>query len=309
MKTCLFRSGLALLVVTLTACAVPAQDQTPDGQAAKEADVRRLIELTSPDSMLVAMLDQTIAQFSSVYEHFPPDFWQKFRDRVDYQALKDHIVSIYDTCFTHDEIRELIAFYSTPLGQKVLQVGPIVREEALAFGVRMGRKLAADILAEKESTNPDWTRYVSEDSSYSVLFPVAPTETMEPLGMLDASVDVHSSRVTLGNCAYFISYIDFPEDSTPIDSRQMLWSIGDDAAARMDGEVVADTAILLSDYPGREMTIIAADGGSIYRIRLYMVDRRMYELVSVTPISEFYTSQAIKFFHSFQLLSTQADAQ
>jgi hypothetical protein len=64
--------------------------------------------------------------------------------------LEDLVVPIYDRHFTLGEVNQLIAFYSTPTGKKVIAEMPGVMQESMAAGQKWGEALGAKIGAQLE---------------------------------------------------------------------------------------------------------------------------------------------------------------
>jgi hypothetical protein len=59
-------------------------------------------------------------------------FKTKFRARLNYNEMINEVTYIvYDKHYTLEEIKDLIAFYKTPTGQKVLKTMPVVAEAAM----------------------------------------------------------------------------------------------------------------------------------------------------------------------------------
>jgi len=48
-----------------------------------------------------------------------------FREHLSWSALEPEYVRVYSEVFTERELREMIAFYETPLGQKMLDKLPV----------------------------------------------------------------------------------------------------------------------------------------------------------------------------------------
>jgi uncharacterized protein len=59
-------------------------------------------------------------------------------------AFDDEMVRLYQETFTESELREIVAFYKTPIGQKTLQKLP----ELMQKGVAVGQKLATEHMPE-----------------------------------------------------------------------------------------------------------------------------------------------------------------
>jgi hypothetical protein len=64
-------------------------------------------------------------------------------------------VGIYDKHFTEDEIKGLLQFYGSPLGQKVAVEMPKIGRETQAATRAASAKAAKDALAEMKQQNPE----------------------------------------------------------------------------------------------------------------------------------------------------------
>jgi hypothetical protein len=66
---------------------------------------------------------------------------------MSWPSLKDDMVKIYMTEFTEPELKELTAFYNTPLGKKTVQKMPAL----MAKGAEMGQKRVQEHLPELQA--------------------------------------------------------------------------------------------------------------------------------------------------------------
>ncbi|MFM2064659.1 MAG: hypothetical protein RLZZ507_4330 [Cyanobacteriota bacterium] len=64
--------------------------------------------------------------------------------------IKEYI-PLYDKYFTNEEIKALIAFYQTPIGQKTLAVTPQITQDSTEIGIKYGREAAQRALQKLES--------------------------------------------------------------------------------------------------------------------------------------------------------------
>ena len=103
-------------------------------QAATELiELLKLEEVTtqSIDMMMESMLaqDPALQDFRDVFEDF---FDQHFR----WDELEPEYVRIYADAYTESELRELIAFYQTPVGRKTVDLMPVLMRQGAAIGER-----------------------------------------------------------------------------------------------------------------------------------------------------------------------------
>jgi uncharacterized protein len=57
-------------------------------------------------------------------------------------------VELWASLMTAQELRDLRAFYATPLGRKLQEVTPAVASAAATFGMKWGQEVAASALAK-----------------------------------------------------------------------------------------------------------------------------------------------------------------
>ncbi len=131
-------------------------------EPAKAADIRRLLDLTGVNALITQTMDameKTIKPL--VVNSFPPGeyrkklidlFFERFRSKADPHHFLDLAVPIYDKYLSHEEIKGLIQFYETPLGQKTLSVLPRLsgelRDEGKKWGEGLGRESMREVLSE-----------------------------------------------------------------------------------------------------------------------------------------------------------------
>jgi hypothetical protein len=62
-------------------------------------------------------------------------------------SVMPRVVDIYVKHFTHDEVRALLDFYTTPVGRKVIKVMPMLAQESSAVGQRWAEANMPHILS------------------------------------------------------------------------------------------------------------------------------------------------------------------
>src|SRR5438132_5288738 len=131
----------------------------------KEADIRSLMELPGARDMVADGANNAIEQareklLSTVPNNdkgqaFVNAFATSYEKRFDADQVTDELVSIYDKHFTEDEIKGLLQFYGSPLGQKVAMEMPKIGRETQAEVRAAAAKAAKDSLAELKQQNPE----------------------------------------------------------------------------------------------------------------------------------------------------------
>jgi len=102
----------------------PAKARSID--PAKEADIRSLLELVGAQD---AIEDAAGFANNDRAQAFVNNYLADFQRKFDAHAVHQELVGIYDRHFTDEEIKGLLEFYGSPLGQKVAAELPKINRE------------------------------------------------------------------------------------------------------------------------------------------------------------------------------------
>ena len=132
---------------------------------AKEADIRKLLELVGTKAIVSQTMDSMRKTIKPLLTNsLPPGeyreklvdlFFAKFTAKADVERLLDLAVPVYDRNLSHQEIRGLIEFYQTPLGQKAIATLPKVTAELQEQGRKWGEDVGKDCMVEVLSEHPE----------------------------------------------------------------------------------------------------------------------------------------------------------
>jgi hypothetical protein len=139
------RTSLTLLLLIAGFCTVVAQEQ-PVADTAKQQDILKLLRLSGSAELGLQAMDQIMMSFEEMFPDVPAGFWADFRNEAKAEDLLDMMVPIYDKYYTHDDIRDLIKFYESPIGQKMIETMPLVLQESMQAGQEWGRALSEKML-------------------------------------------------------------------------------------------------------------------------------------------------------------------
>jgi uncharacterized protein len=132
---------------------------------AKEADIRKLLELTGAK----AIESQTMSGMESgirplMTNSLPPGeyreklielFFEKFHTKAKMENLVNLSVPVYDKYLSDEEVKGLIQFYETPLGQKAVSVLPKMTQEIQQQGREWGQKMGRESMEEVLTEHPE----------------------------------------------------------------------------------------------------------------------------------------------------------
>jgi hypothetical protein len=142
--------------------AVPAQANSID--PAKEADIRSLMELLGVKDVLQESAAKSTEQYREALLASVPDndrgqafinsFMDAYQKKFNADDMTNELVAVYDKHFTEDEIKGLLQFYGSPLGQKYAEEMPKVSTEANAAGRAVSLRVARDVIQDLRKQYP-----------------------------------------------------------------------------------------------------------------------------------------------------------
>ena len=131
---------------------------------AKEADIRSLLELVGARDMVEDSMTRAAEQYREKLLETVPNNQQGqafvntvitgYEKRFDVDAVTEQLVSVYDKHYTDDEIKGLLQFYGSQLGQKVAAESPKISRELQETIRATSGKAAKDALLEVKQENP-----------------------------------------------------------------------------------------------------------------------------------------------------------
>ena len=155
MKRLLCILGLFILTAGLPAYA--SEELTPE----KKADIANLLSMTgvldTANVMANIISQQMISAIQSARPDISSDTFEVIREETrkavdeslsEQGGLIDLFVPIYNRNFTHNEIKQLISFYGTPLGKKIIKTMPGMMQECMVVGQQWGNQIGP-ILQER----------------------------------------------------------------------------------------------------------------------------------------------------------------
>jgi uncharacterized protein len=138
---------LALLLLSLT----PALAQSVDASA--EAAARELVATMNIQDQFKALLPMIMKSIKPAIVQNRPDVERDYDALVPVlmaglqarlSELSEAVVAVYASNFSAEELRAATAFYRTPSGQKFLLKMPIVTQQTMALGQKLGQSVAAE---------------------------------------------------------------------------------------------------------------------------------------------------------------------
>lgn len=139
----------------------------PEGvsiESAKEADIRSLMELVGARDAIQDATARGTEQFrenliasvpdSDRGQQFVNAFAANYQKKFNPDEVTNQLVAIYDKHFTDEEIKGLLQFYGSPLGQKFAAEMPKINTETQAMNRAVGTRVAKEVLQDLRKQYP-----------------------------------------------------------------------------------------------------------------------------------------------------------
>lgn len=166
----------AFLVATHEVWQNPAEAAPQQGNAAKQQEVRAAIDPAKEADLRALMellgvrdtAEQAAAEAAEHYRQtlsaslpdndsarqFVDSFVNHFQRRFNPNDVTDELVSIYDLHFNGEEIKGLLVFYGSPLGQKYAAELPKISGEAQGASRTISARVAQEVLQDLKRQYP-----------------------------------------------------------------------------------------------------------------------------------------------------------
>jgi uncharacterized protein len=145
---------LVVILLCVGSASVCAAQQSPADQPASKADIDRYYQTMHIREMTKSTMDAVSKQMRQMMHdqlqkvpNLPPDAEEKMNKMYDdmlknmpLDDILDAMEPVYQKHFTKGDIDSLIAFYSTPVGQKMLVELPTITQEAMQASSGIMRK-------------------------------------------------------------------------------------------------------------------------------------------------------------------------
>jgi uncharacterized protein len=156
-----FRAMAALLALFLIGLVSPASAQAPAPSGPQPSPAalllaKQIVEIKGVQNVFAPLVRGVVEKTKQTF--MQTNFmWQKDLDEVAaieekkyaprVSELVDATARMYAQHFTEQELRQLLAFYQSPVGKKALVEEPKVLDESMAFAGTWGDNLSQEVIA------------------------------------------------------------------------------------------------------------------------------------------------------------------
>lgn len=147
----LARVLLFAALTSLSAIGMAEESLTPQ----KKADIEHLLKETGALAVSQQMAGLASVQLAQTVRQMRPDIPEEIISvlpeevqavfAANLESFKEAMIPLYHKHFTGEEIKEMIRFYETDLGKKVIRVMPVLIADSMEIGQRWGQSLGPQI--------------------------------------------------------------------------------------------------------------------------------------------------------------------
>ena len=150
-----------------------AAPQSSKADPQKEARIRELMDITGAKNLGQQLIEAGMEQFRSSVQDSQPNnprakqfvdaFVSGFQKHFDVNTLNERVIPIYDKYLTTDDLKGLLDYYRSPLGQRMLKTLPELTRESQAAGFALGQKAAQETMEDLKKDFPEFTGAKDDD--------------------------------------------------------------------------------------------------------------------------------------------------
>jgi len=145
----LVRSFMILLIL----CGVEGEPNAAENRHGAEniGEITRLIELSKIKDVSYGFMRIAIENNRKRYSDVSEGKWREIEKFIYEEAERvsgvfmDRLVGVYARNFTNDEIRQLVRFAESPLGEKYFKATPLIYQEALRIGMELEKTVTVQV--------------------------------------------------------------------------------------------------------------------------------------------------------------------
>ena len=119
-----------------------------NAQSSKNIKIAELLDTMGSTQAMKTSFEYMINYYKQTNPQISSQYWDNSLKHVDYNELVQKLVPVYSKHFTEQEIVDLLKFYNTSTGKKMIEKTPTILEESMEIGRKWGIELAQKI--EKE---------------------------------------------------------------------------------------------------------------------------------------------------------------
>nr|WP_299381910.1 DUF2059 domain-containing protein [Allomuricauda sp.] len=144
-----FRKVLALGAFVLFSFSIQAQESS----SSYEDTLATLFEKNGSHETFIVVVDQLFEMYKKSYTSVDVETWNDLQNEfknTSISELVELLTPIYQKYMSEDDLKALIDFYDSPVGQKFAKYTPEISKESMAVGQEWGLQIGNKVLKRLE---------------------------------------------------------------------------------------------------------------------------------------------------------------
>ena len=100
-----------------------------NAQSSKDVKIAELLETMGSTHAMKTSFEYMINYYKQNNPQISSEYWDNSLKHVDYNELVQKLVPVYSKHFTEQEIDDILNFYKTPAGKKIIEETPKITKE------------------------------------------------------------------------------------------------------------------------------------------------------------------------------------
>jgi hypothetical protein len=164
------RQKILVCLICLVVCTQVHADEATESE--KMANIVKIMEITGVTKNAEIFIETATEDYYNSIKKIRSDVPDRgiqilkeeakatLKDSIKRGEMVARIAPIFAKHYSEPELKELLKFYSSPLGKKVIDVSPVILQEVLAAGEEWQKSLAPELVKRveqrllRESVNP-----------------------------------------------------------------------------------------------------------------------------------------------------------
>jgi hypothetical protein len=121
----------------------------------KEQKIRELLSIMGENERYVQMQKSMIDAICKSNPRVKKETLTEMASQINPKEIVELVIPIYEKYYSVEDIDQIIAFYKSPTGQKILQVIPKLMQETMEVVIKWSQEKTQEILKKMEVKNKD----------------------------------------------------------------------------------------------------------------------------------------------------------
>ena len=104
------------------------------------------MEISGSGKLGVQVIQAMLVSYEKTYPDVDKEFWEEVSKEFDPDQLIKMIIPIYDKHFSEKEIEEMVTFYKSSVGRKLVSELPFILTESMQAGEKWGREVGEKVM-------------------------------------------------------------------------------------------------------------------------------------------------------------------